>query len=94
MEKEAIRILKNEKFWEGNARISKAFETAIQALEENQQYHAVGTVRDFEVLKERIEPKKVIRLQGKYECPSCHKQLKYRELLCCGLCGQKLKWGE
>ena len=146
MEKEAIRILKNEKFWEGNARISKAFETAIAALEEIQPYRvleqklqsvygeheglleivvnglaryenapnkairavlltdedvdrweaykAIGTVRDFEVLKERIEPKKVLRLQDKYECPSCHKQLKYRELLCCGLCGQKLDWNE
>jgi hypothetical protein len=91
-ESEAIRIIKNELYWEDDVRICEAFETAIKALEENQQYHATGTVRDFEVLKERIEPKKVVRLQDKYESPSCHRQLKYRELLCCGLCGQKLEW--
>lgn len=35
-ESEAIRIIKNEKFWETNERICEAFEMAINALEEKQ----------------------------------------------------------
>ena len=30
----------------------------------------------------------------RFECPSCHKFLGYRELTYCGLCGQKLDWSE
>lgn len=33
-EKEAIRILKKEKFWETDSRICEAFEMAIEVLEE------------------------------------------------------------
>lgn len=40
-ENEAKRIIKNEKFWEGNARICEAFKTAMQALDEIQPYRAL-----------------------------------------------------
>ena len=31
---------------------------AIQALEENQEFHAIGTIEEFKALKEKNEPKK------------------------------------
>jgi len=37
-ENQAIKIIKQEKQWESNARICDAFDMAIQALEEIQQY--------------------------------------------------------
>lgn len=27
-----------------------------------------------------------------YECPKCHKRREYKEMLYCGLCGQRLNW--
>ena len=48
----------------------KAIETAIQALEEIQQYRAIGTVEEFKALKERDVPKKPIRID-ECTCPSC-----------------------
>lgn len=34
-----------------------AYNTAIQALKENQQYRAIGTVEELQALKEKNEPK-------------------------------------
>lgn len=30
----------------------------------------------------------------RFECPFCHKILRYGELTCCGLCGQHIDWSE
>lgn len=82
----------------------KAKEVAIQALEEIQQYRAIGTLDECREAVERMEPKKARKIQIpntswskaqiRFECPSCHKYLNYKELCFCGLCGQKLLWEE
>ena len=46
-EQMAIKIIKQEEQWESNSSISKAFIMAIQALEEIQQYRAIGTVEEI-----------------------------------------------
>lgn len=43
----------------------------MKALEEIQQYRAIGTIEEFKALKEKNTPKKVA-YQGEHEkCPSC-----------------------
>ena len=73
---------------------------AIQALEEIQQYRAIGTVAELQALKEKNEPKKptdiskvrdnegYIGLVGK--CPSCGEILEEDTVYCD--CGQALDW--
>ena len=80
----------------------EALEVAIQALEEIQQYRAIGTVENLQALKEKSVAKKPIE-QGTddktiYKC-SCGNVLmeKYSDGLICGfitdyckVCGRKL----
>lgn len=55
-ENEAISVLK---MIEAHGSLSsKAKDMAIQALEEIQQYRAIGTVEELQALKEKNEPKK------------------------------------
>lgn len=54
-ENQAIKIIKQEKQWESNARICDAFDVAIQALEEIQQYRAIGTVEELKATKEKLQ---------------------------------------
>lgn len=50
-ENKAIQIIKREEQWESNASISKAFNTAIKALEEVRQYRAIGRAEKIQVCK-------------------------------------------
>ena len=43
-----------------------AFDMAIQALEEIQQYRAIGTIEEFKDLKEKNEPKRLLTREEKY----------------------------
>ena len=55
-EQKAIEIIKREEQWESNSSISKAFNIAIEALEEVQQYREIGTVEGYErVIESSIE---------------------------------------
>ncbi len=72
---------------------------AIQALEEIQQYRAIGTVKDFKALKEKNEPKKPQNIDGDYgtfDCPACgHTLIAIDDMTVhqnCLMCGQKLDW--
>ena len=47
-ENQAIKILKDEKSWESDDRKIDAFIMGIEALEEIQQYRAIGTVEGYE----------------------------------------------
>ena len=82
-------------------------ETAIQALEEVQQYRAIGTPEECREAVEKQKAKKPKEYEDKfYGCPACgnvllHKWEKYPTKLmnkknglpyCLG-CGQKLDWG-
>lgn len=80
-ENECIDVLKNLAFLSTNQEHEKCEESikmAIQALEEVQAYRAIGTVEEFKALKEKNEPKKVVRQKGllneyyhEEECPNC-----------------------
>lgn len=88
----AIEIIKREKQWESDASISKAFNMAIQALEENQ------------VLKEKLEnAKEDIRklLCSEYgsSCQFCI-QDENEDAMCCNIggsgswCCKNARWKE
>ena len=80
-ENEAIKILQGaiKKPNTKDGYLGQAVTMGIQALEENQQYHAIGTVEELQALKEKNEPKKI-----KYEeycgfsdpvCPECKRDI-------------------
>lgn len=73
-------------------------QVAITALEEIQQYRAIGTVSEFRELKEKATAKKPTDVRyfgeaGYYIglCPTC-KNGNNSEYEYCGDCGQKLLW--
>lgn len=77
-----------------------AFQMAINALEEIQQYRAIGTVEECREAKEKQRVKQVILYgdceDGKLICPSCNEDL--WDLRECGFdfcpyCGQAIKFG-
>lgn len=79
----------------------ESYKMAIQALEEIQQYRAIGTVGEFRNAMERMNPRKPIlskkqdiRYVSKYDCPSCGKSFTGTCSKSCYHCGQALDWGE
>ena len=115
-EREAIEALTDDKTCLGTTKcdaitwtkLTHAMETAINAMMENQQYRAIGTVEECREAMERQRAKKPVEYEDKYYgCPSCdnilmHKwerypfQMKDRKngLPYCLSCGQKLDWSE
>ncbi len=80
----------------------QGYEMAINALEEVQQYRAIGTLEECQALKNRLTAKKVsLRHIRKFdgfddgECPTCGKSVS-RDFdgtdIFCPDCGQKLDW--
>lgn len=76
----------------------KAFDMAIQALEEIQQYRAIGTVEELQALKEKNEPRKI---KGKRFveaiCPWCESELfetywAFGGIHHCSNCGSAIDW--
>ena len=77
-----------------------------KALEEIQQYRAIGTVSEFRELKEKATAKQVFQPFGthSYKCPTCWKfvahevddncDLEATMAEWCPFCGQKLDWSE
>ena len=76
----------------------------IEVLEENQKYHAIGTVEEFSLLKEKVTPKKPIHYDKHYyKCPTCGEDIGvdddslyiYEETPphCCVKCMQVFNWG-
>lgn len=86
--------------------LNSAYDTAINALEEVQQYRAIGTPEECKAAREKQMPKRPKEYEDKYYgCPTCgnvllHKWEKYPDklmdksngLLYCLGCGQKLDW--
>lgn len=64
-----------------------AVDVAIQALEEVQQYRAIGTPEECRVAVEKQTAISREIIEGKYFCPKCHNLAPYP--MYCG-CGQKL----
>lgn len=66
---------------------------AVQALEEIQQYRAIGTPEECRAAVQKQKPKKPV-MDGycgfeSYECPTCHHDIS-NEQKYCDKCGQKL----
>lgn len=85
----------------------KAFEMAIKALEEIQQYRAIGTVEQCREAMERQRAKKptpidyekyigVVNnaecLRGAYWCPNCKHAIRSGDY--CNDCGQAIDWSD
>ena len=80
----------------------EASKIAIQALEEIQQYRAIGTIEEFKTLKEKSVAKKVVvehipktswtKEISHYLCPSCRSIFSFGGKPYCSKCGQKLDW--
>jgi len=69
-------------------------EIAIKALEDIQQYRAVGTVEECRLAKERLIPNKAVmgkifKTMGYYQCPICGGLLMRNEKFC-NDCGQRI----
>lgn len=102
-EQEAIKILETDNCWEcrrgsdsaanceyGGCSVSVATKTAIQALEEIQQYRAIGTVQQCkEVMTKQTPTKPYCVVEDEVLCPYCHAVLDY-ENIC--ECGQRIDW--
>lgn len=70
-------------------------ESAIKALTELQQYHAIGTLEECRTAREKQIPKKVLSTQDKKIalCPCCGKGLSDKQKYCDN-CGCKLDWSD
>ena len=55
------------------------------------EYSAIGTIEEFKALKEKNEPKKIIKFEGGNKCPVCGHWIGFRYNHC-DVCGQKLDW--
>lgn len=69
--------------------------TVIKALENLQQYRAIGTIEEFKALKEKNVAKKTLHNGANwYRCPNgceIHKK-QFEKDWYCPKCGQKLDW--
>ena len=106
-ETEAIECLKSNKPTSGYLMLQESIDMAIKALEEVQQYRAIGTPEECRAAVEKQTAKKptpidyekyanlvdnAIYLRGAYWCPSCKHFVKSGTF--CKNCGQKLDWSE
>ena len=104
---EAIEILKevNANYFQPDKEgefddVNKALDVAIQAIEEAEQYRALGTVEELkEARGKQIAKKPLADSHGERGmgflipiCPNCRESVEEGEHHC--KCGQALKWGE
>ena len=85
--------------------VNEALEIAKQALEEIQQYRAIGTVEECRAAVEKQKPKK-IEYEGSStqdgfthyrmgKCPDCDRWYRNTDdIIYCSGCGQALDWSE
>lgn len=81
----------------------KACDVAIKALEEIQQYRAIGTPEECRAAMERQNPRSAITEKEdtgttKYTCPACGMYMGWSTgsfpARYCWKCGQKLDWSD
>lgn len=94
-EQQAIKILQEEKSWESDDRKIDAFIMGIEALEEIQQYRAIGTVQHCREAAEKSQEMKLKPpIAGTFEykgiCPVCGNKILLSENYC-SQCGQKVR---
>lgn len=101
-ENEAIEALKLEGGLEITGRpirVAQFFEgidVAIKALEEVQQYRAIGTPEECRAAVEKQTAKRPLSEGYGHQCPICDNYFDSRawKSKYCGLCGQKLDWSD
>ena len=79
-------------------RLDEAVNLAIKALEEVQQYRAIGTVEECRAAVEKQTDEKPTAVLGTfggtdYECKNCGSDVCYGDEYC-RWCGQKLDWSD
>ena len=98
-ESKAVEVIEYIKTFDGMdfGATKIALDMAIKALEEIQQYIAIGTVEEFKALKEKSVPKKPVEKPNcdmtykEITCPTCGRYIsEYRNSYCD--CGQKINW--
>ena len=81
----------------------QGYETAIKALEEIQQYRAIGTVEECRAAVEKQTAKKIEIFNGQASCPNCKclfggmdviKSLIAWHMPHCRECGRHIDWSE
>lgn len=89
-ETEAIECLKSNKPTSGYLMLQESIDMAIKALEEVQQYRAIGTLEKCRAVMEKQTAKKPIV----HQCPACGNAVMLSDGKCCSNCGQKLDWSD
>lgn len=102
-ETEAIECLKSNKPTSGYLMLQEAIEMAINALEEVQQYRAIGTPEECRAATEKQNPIAAIAEKEdtgttKYTCQACGRYMGWSTGILpacyCWKCGQKLDWSD
>ena len=108
-ESEAISCLKADKEYLVDMKVcdGEEIDVAIKALEEVEQYRAIGTPEECRAAVEKQKAKKpepidykkymdsvknAEFLRGAYWCPNCNHVVRSGDY--CNDCGQKLDWGD
>ena len=100
---EAIKMLEIQKPAYGCKEYQKplmyAYEMAIKALEEVQQYRAIGTPEELQAAKEKQILKKPRFYTHNYYCSVCdnlvgNNEFEWRRFKYCDTCGQRLDWSD
>lgn len=100
---DAIEIIKDVT-WKDFGRhpdFPEAREAAIQALNEVEEYRAIGTPEEYKIAVEKQRPKKPINPDddyGTFKCPNCNGLIftedRFETHKYCLLCGQALDWSD
>ena len=105
-ETEAIECLKSNKPTSGYLMLQESIDMAIKALEEVQQYRAIGTSEEYRAAVEKQTAKKPYYEGDGYSdghlvydtwiCPCCgkHYEVDYDDYDFCPECGQRIDWSE
>lgn len=105
-ENEAIKILRKDSCYEcaqgtdspvnceyRECRVAEATRAAIKALEEVQQYRAIGTPEECRAAMEKQTAKRPRIIGNAMICPSCPRCFKSASPTYCPSCGQMIDWG-
>lgn len=102
-EQEAIEILSlDEKEKKLLKNLAPVYEVAIKALEEVEQYRAIGTPEEYRAAVEKQRAKKPKKTESEgyrytdtYRCPNCEGNFSGTGIAgYCYHCGQKLDWSD
>ena len=85
----SVMVLSNEK------KLSYSMRVTMKALEDVQQYRAIGTVDECRVAVEKQKPMKPLEFDGHwYKCPKCGKYAGGLKGNYCHSCGQAIDWSD